>query len=51
MENGHWASTLKLEKELKELKWFATPRKNNNINQPDASELNPGTKPPTKEYT
>jgi hypothetical protein len=25
-------------------------RKNNNINQPDPSEL-PGTKPPTKEYT
>jgi hypothetical protein len=36
-----------LEKGLKELKGFATHRKNNNINQPDSSEL-PGTKPPTK---
>jgi hypothetical protein len=39
-----------LEKGLKELKWFATHWKNNNINQPDPPEL-PGTKPPTKEYT
>jgi hypothetical protein len=39
-----------LEEELKELKWFAAHRKNNNINQPDAPEL-PGTKPPAKEYT
>jgi hypothetical protein len=35
------------EKRLKELKWFATHRKNNNINQPLPLEL-PGTKPPTK---
>jgi hypothetical protein len=39
-----------LEKGLKELKGFATHRKNNNINQPDLPEL-PGTKPPTKDYT
>ena len=39
-----------LEKGLKELKGFATHRKNNNINQPEPPEL-PGTKPPTKEYT
>jgi hypothetical protein len=39
-----------LEKGLKELKGFATHRKNNNNNQPDSSEL-PGTKLPTKEYT
>jgi len=38
-----------LEKGLKELKGFATHRKNKNTNQPDAPEL-PGTKP-TKEYT
>jgi hypothetical protein len=38
------------EKALKELKGIATHRKNNNINQPEPSEL-PGTKPPTKEYT
>jgi hypothetical protein len=37
-----------LEKGLKELKGFATHRKNNNINQPDHPEL-PGTKPSTKE--
>jgi hypothetical protein len=37
----------KLEKKLKELKWFATHRKNHNINQPEF----PGTKPSTKEYT
>jgi hypothetical protein len=36
-----------LQKRLKEQKGFATPRKNNNINQPDPSEF-PGTKPPTK---
>jgi hypothetical protein len=36
-----------LEKGLKELKGFATHRKNN-INQPDLPEL-PGTKLPTKE--
>jgi hypothetical protein len=35
---------------LKELKGFATHRKNNNINQPDTPEL-PGTNPPTKKYT
>jgi hypothetical protein len=40
----------KLEKGLKELKGFATHRKNSNISQPDLPEL-PGTKPPTKEYT
>jgi hypothetical protein len=39
-----------LQKGLKELKGFATLRKNNNINQPDPSELS-GTKPSTKEYT
>ena len=39
-----------LEKGLKELKGFATHRKNNNINQPDPIEI-PGTKPTTKEYT
>ena len=39
-----------LEKGLKELKGFATHRKNNNINQPDPPEL-PGTKPSTMEYT
>jgi hypothetical protein len=39
-----------LEKGLKELKGFATHRKNNNINQPIPPEL-PGSKlPPTKEY-
>ena len=38
-----------LEKGLKELKGFATHRKNN-INQPDPPEL-PGTKLPTKENT
>ena len=32
---------------LKELKVFATHRKNNNINQPELS----GSKPPIKEYT
>jgi hypothetical protein len=40
----------KLGQELKELKGFATHRKNNNINQPDPPKF-PGTKPPTKEYT
>jgi len=39
-----------LEKGLKDLKGFATHRKNNNINQPDILEFL-GTKPPTKEYT
>jgi hypothetical protein len=39
-----------LEKGLEDLKGVATHKKNNNINQPDSSEL-PGTKPPTKEYT
>jgi hypothetical protein len=39
-----------LEKELNELKGFATHRRNNNINQPNTPEL-PGTKPLTKEYT
>ena len=39
-----------LEKGLKELKGFATNRKNNNINKLDPTDL-PGTKPPTKEYT
>ena len=37
-------------KGLKELKRFVPHRKNNNINQPDLSEL-PETKPPTKENT
>ena len=37
----------KLKKGLKELKEFATHRKNNNINQPEL----PGSKLPTKEYT
>jgi hypothetical protein len=41
---------VELEKGLKELKGFASHRKNNNINQLDALEL-PGTKPLTKEYT
>jgi hypothetical protein len=36
-----------LEKVLKELKEFATHRKNNNINQPEL----PGSKLPTKEST
>ena len=36
-----------LEKRPKELKGFATHRKNNSINQPEL----PGSKPPTKEYT
>jgi hypothetical protein len=39
-----------LEKRLKELKLFATHRKNSNMNQPDSPEL-PGTKPPSKENT
>ena len=39
-----------LEKGLKKLKGFVTPRRHININQPDLPEL-PGTKPPTKEYT
>jgi hypothetical protein len=39
-----------LENGLKELRGFATSRKNNNINQPYPEEL-PGTKPPTREYT
>ena len=39
-----------LEKGLKELKGFATRRKNNNINQSNTPELL-GTKPLTKEYT
>jgi hypothetical protein len=38
-----------LEKGLKELKEFATHRKNNNINQSELPEL-PGTKPPVKKY-
>jgi hypothetical protein len=39
-----------LKKGLKELKGFASHRKNNNIHQPDTLEL-PGTKPSNKEYT
>jgi hypothetical protein len=39
-----------LEKGVKELKGFATHRKNNHINQPDPSEF-PETKKTTKEYT
>ena len=39
-----------LEKGLKNLKGFATHKKNN-INQPDHPPELPGTKPPTKEYT
>ena len=39
-----------LEKALKELKGFATHRKNNTTNQPDPPEL-PRTKPPTKVLT
>jgi hypothetical protein len=35
---------------VKELRGFATQRKNNNINQSEPPEL-PKTKPPTKEYT
>jgi hypothetical protein len=38
-----------VKKGLKELKGFVTHRKNNNIKQPDHSEL--PTKPPTKKYT
>jgi hypothetical protein len=38
------------EKGMKKVKEFATHRKNNNINQPEPTEL-PGTKPPTKEYS
>ena len=37
-----------LEKGLKELKGFATHRKNKNINKAGTTKL-PGTKPPTKE--
>jgi len=37
-----------VEKRLKELKGFATPRKTNNVNQPEPSEL-PGTKLTNKE--
>jgi hypothetical protein len=39
-----------LERGLKELKGLQPCRMNNNINQPEPSEL-AGTKPPTKEYT
>ena len=39
-----------LEQGLKELKWFTTHKKNNNINQLDISDL-PGTKLPSKEFT
>jgi hypothetical protein len=39
-----------LEKGLKELKGFATHRKNSNINQPDPPDF-PGAKPPAEEYT
>jgi hypothetical protein len=35
---------------LKELKWFATPKQEQHINQPDSPDL-PWMKPPTKEYT
>ena len=41
---------VELEKGLKDLKGFATHRKNNTINQSDPPEL-PGTKSPTKDYT
>jgi hypothetical protein len=40
----------KLEKGMKELKGFATNRKNNNNNQSDPPEL-PETNLPIKEYT
>jgi hypothetical protein len=42
-----------LEKGLKELKGFATLRKNNNINQPDPHPIPEllGNKPPTTECT
>lgn len=49
-ENSQVRYHLKYGLKLKELKGFATHRKNNNINQPDPPEL-PGTKPSTKEYT
>jgi hypothetical protein len=39
-----------LEKGVKELKGFATQRKNNIIKQPDPPEI-PGTKPLTSKYT
>jgi hypothetical protein len=39
-----------LEKGLKELKGFATHRKNNNIDQQDHPEIQ-GTKLPTKKHT
>jgi hypothetical protein len=38
---------MELEKGLKELKGFATHRKNNGISQPNPPEL-PGTKPSTR---
>jgi hypothetical protein len=54
LEATHWTELgfqmEELETRLKELKGFATHRKNNNINQPDPPELT-GTKPPSKEYT
>ena len=54
LEATHWTELgflmEELETRLKELKGFATHRKNNNINQPDPPELT-GAKPPSKEYT
>jgi hypothetical protein len=50
---NHWTEhrvpieELEKKKKNKELKGFATHRKNNNINQPEL----PGSKPPTKKYT
>jgi hypothetical protein len=41
---------VELEKGLKELKGFASHRKNKNVNQLDLLEYS-GTKPLTKEYT
>jgi hypothetical protein len=48
--NDHGFPVEELDKRMKELKGFATHRKNNNIKQPNTPKL-PGTKPPTKEYT
>jgi hypothetical protein len=39
-----------IDKDLNELKGFATHRNSNNMNQPDSPELI-RSKPPTKEYT